>query len=377
MRKYLLFHIKDSLPQIILFSVISLVCCFALSIDGYIYHNSYYNYDIPQNNPTTLIVVVGITLSIVIPIIEFSYRMRKITIDQMYSFPIKREKIFYAHYISGFIKILIPVTVSLIYFLIDLSIREHLFNVLYLIPFYFSLLGTLLLGYSLVTFFFMRGNTVGDGLLNIAFGIFFIPAIIGLIVFHEPYSYPTNGMNSLNIDFGDGLVFKPVIDVFDYFSSEMEWYALSQVKQTSEYLQLPTFSYESVGWLVFHLICGVVAFVLSVILVKKDKSENSMGISKSWFSYKVMIPFYLFVISYIAIDAELIAWCFILIGGFLMYVVYRRTLKIKIIDIVLIISCVVGGLVISALIESLIPDKTYELFKNGTLIIQLIKGVVS
>ena len=46
-----------------------------------------------ENNPITMIAVIGIALSIGVPIIEFSYRMRKITIDQMYSFPIKREKI--------------------------------------------------------------------------------------------------------------------------------------------------------------------------------------------------------------------------------------------------------------------------------------------
>ncbi len=371
MRKYLLFHIKDSLPQIILFSVITLICCFSLSVDGYIWHNTYYKYETPQNNPTTMIAVIGIVLSIVVPIIEFSYRMRKITIDQMYSFPIKREKLFLTHYISGFIKISIPITVSLIYFLIDLNVREHLFDISYLIPFYFSLLGTLLLAYSFVTFIFMRGNTVADGLINIAFGLFFIPAIIAVIDYHQIYSYPA--INSINIDFGDGFIFKPVIDIMDFFTEEMEWFALSQVKQTNQYLKLPEFSLESVVWLMFHVICGIVTFILSIVFVKKDKSENSMAISNSWFSYKVMIPFYLFVISYTAIDAEFIAWCFILIGGFLMYVIFRRTLKIKVLDVILIISCVVGGLLVSTIVESLIPQQP-ALFEIGTYFIRLLKG---
>ncbi len=366
MRKYLLFHIKDSLPQIILFIVITLISCFSLSIDGYIHHNTYYNYDSPENNPITMIAVIGIALSIGVPIIEFSYRMRKITIDQMYSFPIKREKIFLAHYITGFIKILIPVTVAVIYFLIDLSFKEHLFDVFYLIPFYFSLLGTLLFGYSFVTFIFMRGNTVGDGLINILFGIFFIPAIIAVITYHQPYSYPTNMKDFFNIDFGDGIIFKPVVDIIEYFEGEMEWFALSQIKHTNQYLELPHFSADSFGWLIFHAICGVASFVLSIVLVKKDKSENSMGISNSWFSYKIMIPVYLFVISYTAIDVEFIAWLFILIGGFLMYVIYRRTLKIKIIDVVMIVACVFCGLIISSIIESLIPQREpiYEMATN-------------
>lgn len=373
MKKYLRFHIKDSLPQIILFIVITLISCFSLSIDGYIHHNHYYNYDSPTNNPLTMIAVIGIVLSVGVPIIEFSYRMRKITIDQMYSFPIKREKIFLAHYITGYIKILIPVTVAVIYFLIDLSVKEHLFDVFYIIPFYFSLLGTLLIGYSFVTFIFMRGNTVGDGLINMLFGIFFIPAIIALITFHQPYSYPTNAMNSLNIDFGDGFIFKPVIDIIEYFQGEMEWYALSQIKQANEYLELPHFSANSFGWLIFHAIFGIASFVLSIILVKKDKSENSMGISNSWFSYKIMIPVYLFVISYTAINAEFIAWLFILIGGFLMYVIYRRTLKIKIIDVIIIVSCVLGGLVISSIIESLIPQRDPMYPAINTVFIQLLR----
>lgn len=369
MRKYLLFHIKDSLPQIILFSVITLICCFSLSIDGYIWHNTYYKYDLPQNNPVEMIAVVGIVLSVAVPIIEFSYRMRKITVDQMYSFPIKREKLFLTHYISGFIKILIPVTFAIIYFLIDLSIRKHLFNVMYLIPFYFSLLGILLLVYSFVIFLFMRGNTVADGLINIAFGLFFVPGILGVIDYHQPFL----SVSSINIDFGAGFVFKPVIDIMDFFADEMEWFALSQIKQEAQYLKLPEFSIDSVLWLIFHSICGILAFVLSIILVKKDKSENSMGISNSWFSYKVMIPFYLFVISFTAIEAEFIAWFFILIGGYLMYVIYRRTLKIKILDVILIISCVVGGLVMSAIVDSLIPQRNPIIFEMGTYFIQLLK----
>ena len=83
-----------------------------------------------------------------------------------------------------------------------------------------------------------------------------------------------------------------------------------------------------------------------------------MGISNSWFSYKIMLPFYLFVLSYISIDSEIITYFFIMIISFLMYVLFRRSIKIKKTDIILIICCLVAGLLISAIVKEIIPSGT-------------------
>ena len=103
--------------------------------------------------------------------------------------------------------------------------------------------------------------------------------------------------------------------------------------------------------MVFFLVIGIVSFILLITLQKYEKSEDSMDISNSWFSYKVFIPTYIVILSTICIFEK--APIFILlvaILGYILYAIYRRNFRIKLYDIITGLSCLVGGVILGVLI---------------------------
>ena len=325
MKKYFIFRLKDNLKLIILFSVIALITTYAYTSSKYI---NEFNYSstmglvrIPKDNPIEIITTIALVLSIIIPIFEFQYRMRKLTVDHLYSLPIKRERIFLTHYFVGFLEIMIPVTVSFFYSLLSFATKEHIFEVKYFIFYYFTLFLSVFIIYSFITFIFMRANTVRDGIFNIIFGFFFFVCVFWLIEKGAPTDSVIRKMDSTR-----AMCTNPLSTLCDFFQTEMEWAAKQQALNLGYYRNNPVadFSLGDVLWLIFNFVIAIASFILSIILVKKDKSEDSMGISTSWFSYKTMIPFYMYFFSCISVYTSAIIYFFIAIGGYILYVIYRR-----------------------------------------------------
>ena len=48
----------------------------------------------PGTSPFYFLATIGALLSIFMPVYEFGFKMKKISVDQMYSLPIKREKLY-------------------------------------------------------------------------------------------------------------------------------------------------------------------------------------------------------------------------------------------------------------------------------------------
>ena len=137
----------------------------------------------------------------------------------------------------------------------------------------------------------------------------------------------------------------------DYFTDQMIWKAYNDAGSNFRIVN-PEIDTKEWIFIIFNFIVSIVAFVLSIVLVKKEKSEDSMQISNSWFSYKVMIPFYVFFISFMTgyTNTSIIVYLFILLGGYILYVIYRRTIKIKWYDYCILASVVLVASLIGAAI---------------------------
>ena len=353
MIKYFTFRMKDSLKLIILLSVIALISSYAYSFDGYIRYYFAYNDEIPlpQNTPIDCMLVIAMGLSFIVPIFEFKYRMRKITVDQLYSFPIKREKLFLTNFLVGYLEIMIPVTVSFLFFVIDMGIEPDVFDNKYIVPFYFTTFITVFICYSFVTFCFMRGNTVIDGFINIIFGFFFFVCLFVMIEETNYRHYISSTKYDSFIVPSYSYSFMPAGIFGDYFTDQMIWKAYNDAGSNFRIVN-PEIDTKEWIFIIFNFIVSIVAFVLSIVLVKKEKSEDSMQISNSWFSYKVMIPFYVFFISFMTgyTNTSIIVYLFILLGGYILYVIYRRTMKIKWYDYCILVSVVLVASLIGAAI---------------------------
>lgn len=363
MLKMIKYNLKNRTLLILITTIVFLAIGFALYIDDDFlryYHfynrvtNQSFNVIGPDSSPILFITIMACILCTIIPVIEFSFKMSKISIDQMYSLPIKREKLYMAKFISGFIEILIPVSVVFIFCLLKVLFSNHMYETIYFLPYFVCLILFMFLLYSTITFFFTRGNTVIDGIINIVLIIFVV----------ELFSSTIDSMLWGNIrnyfDSGSCYLYSPISIISELFDNKLSAEAINKLQTMYDeyfYIERVTLTtYEIVSVIIFILI-GIASTILFVVLNKKDKAEDSMQVSNSWFSYKVFIPLYMSFISLLMMDgSELIGFVFLFVGTYIAYVIYRRSLKIKKWDIIVPVICFVSMMVIYIVIENLKPN---------------------
>ncbi len=336
---------KRRLFLLVLTGIVFAITAISLSDEHYI--RDYYNtvtqkYDLigPTEVPFIIPTVVAALLAIFIPIYEMRFKMNKVVVDQVYSLPVKREKYYLAKYIIGLIEILVPVLVSSLLSLLNLFFAEHLFNLWYFIPYLLVLILYATAVYTIYCFFFTRGNTTIDGIINMGFSTFFVTML--LIVIESMTNKYFNGVGT-----GNYILFIPFISIFNIFSSLMQKDALSAIGQAIKPITI-----ESFLPIIVNVGIGIIALVLYIILNKKEKAENATQQSNSWFSYKFFVPAYFFMITlefFIGLNT-ITTLVYILILGYLGYVVYRRSVKVKKVDLIVLGVCTVVALILGNII---------------------------
>lgn len=382
MLKMIKYNLKKRTLLILITTIVVLAIGFAMFIGNdflreyYIYTDQSYNqgHEVigPDTSPIMFITVIACILCTIIPVIEFSFKMSKVNIDQMYSLPIKRDKLYIAKFISGFIEILIPVLSCYIFCLLKILSTDHMYNLIHLLPYLGCLLFFMFILYATIVFFFTRGNTVVDGIMNILFIIFLFAILIEVMddVFRLPYPYRDTFIGTY-FDSGLSFLYSPIVFVTNIFNNKLSFEALTEIFKDGVnrspgriILETP----EIVSIIMFSLI-GIVSSILLIKLNKEDKAENSMQVSNSWFSYKTMIPIYFSMICLVMCEnSELVGFIFLFVGTYVAYVIYRRTLKIKKRDIIVIGICFVSMIIIYIL---------YENYKSGLPLIKEFTPPVS
>lgn len=371
--------IKYNLKKRSLFILISTIISFAIAFATYssdnflerVYYAQGLYVDGPSTSPLAFVSTIACILCTIIPILEFSFKMKKINIDQMYSLPIKREKLYLAKYISGLIEILIPVTIVFIYCVLKVISTNHMYDMIYFLPYFGWLLVLIFVLYSTITFFYTRANTIVDGILNIAFIVFLFVIVTASIdeVFlrNIRYRYLTEA---------NYFIYSPINMLTNYFDYKLQQKAILELQQLYEF----EYSYgqpitinqpRNFLPIVLFLVIGLGAFVLFIILNKKEKAENSMQVSNSWFSYRVMIPIYFTSISLMFMESgELISFIFLFVGVYIAYIIYRRTLKIKKWDMIVIGICFVMAIIVYSVYSSLKPTNPNEIYYAFELLLK-------
>lgn len=364
MLKMIKHYLKKRTLFIIIISIFSLLLSFVIVHSGdflstyYIEDNVYR--EGPANFPVGFITTIACILCTLIPIWEFSFKMNKVSIDQMYSLPIKREKLFLAKYFVGLIEILIPVTIISIDCLLTVVFEEHMFELKYFIPYYLCLIGLSFILYSTITFFFTRGNTLVDGIVNIIFITFFFVAFIGVLkeaVFYE---------NREILVEENYFTYSPLSIIANFFNKKMIEKSIISIGY--QYFNFPIFKWSNFISIIVMVLVGLISFVLFIFLNKEDKAESCMQITNSWFSYRFMIPAYIsMIIMIIGDNITYEALIYILIGGFVAYLLYRRNLKFKKGDYITFIVCIVLALFISYLIAQMNKPTIYDMFNPNSI----------
>ena len=187
------------------------------------------------------------------------------------------------------------------------------------------------------SFVYSKCNTIYDGLICV-FLVSLMTFALGEVAetFFDNFDLCINGSTWFCPNTSDFFIFSPII-----FVSEKFTYFMNQTIT-------PSLRESQIVSLVAYTILGISSFILLVLLSSKEKAENSMDISSSWFSYKTIIPIY---IVYLTTDIanEFIYIILVVILSYIAYAIYRRSFKIQIIDIITTISCIVFGIIISNL----------------------------
>ena len=305
MIKLLKHYINKRTITTIITSIILMIIVYINEVDaeyiGKMYQGDNMPYlDTPINLPFGNIITYAIILSIIFTVLEFSFKMKKVTIDQMYSIPIKRSKLYITKYLIGLFEIIVPLTLSYIVMILMIVKNEHMFNLVYAIPHYFGVIFLTVILYTTLVFIFTRCNNTVDGLINILLYTFFTTIImVGLEL--------KNGINYT--------IMSPLI----LFNNVMEF----KTYGFTEY-----FNQKDITELIISSIYNIVLCIIMVVFIKKEKAEASEGKSNSLFAYNLMIPLYTTFLVAKLIDTTISTTIIIIIAAYIGYVIKNRSFKL-------------------------------------------------
>ncbi len=319
--------------HIILITTILLVlfiCVSQINVE-YIYTNSK-GVSRPNNLPIAWLAWFAIILALIVGIKEFSFKMSKISIDQLYSLPIKRYKLYLVKYIIGLIEIVVPLIFSFIAMYIIIISKDNMFDLSYMFPFILSLLGTTIVFYTVVIFFFTRCNTVFDGFLNVTIGIFALAFIMSLI---DGIVYLRNYPPNLQFSF-----FYPIFRVTNIYSSLINY---SEVDPTEVKFFWISFAY------ILPIALVMAAYMFLTLHI--EKSENAEYQSNSLLAYRLNVP--IAIITSLGSFAEGSLIFVIIFGalGYLLFVIKNRKFKISKIDLLILASSIILGIIFGIIVE--------------------------
>ena len=109
--------------------------------------------------------------------------------------------------------------------------------------------------------------------------------------------------------------------------------------------------------LIALVLIGIACAVLLIVLSKKEKAEKALDISDSYFAYKVIIPLYTFLLA--LTSQELFVIVFATIAGYIGYVIYRRSFKIRKIDIIILSSTILTSVIYGVLVDLFLKPIVY------------------
>lgn len=335
------YYIKERLHILAIVSAIMIIFIFAVLFDiDYIFKDGYGNLS-AIDLPYWIMPLFSVTLTIIFVIGEFSFKMNKITVDQLYSLPIKKYKLFIVKYIVGLLEILIPLTIGFITMMIMIISKPNVFDLSLAWLFYLGIVGFTIIMYTSYAFVYTRCNSIIDGIMNMVLWTL----LLTLVIYSISVLYSTITIHYNNSFFGtkiDGFNFTLMSPII-YFTTIMSRITSSvDVSKTME-----PFIISAITMSVLGIIMGVLFFTL----VKKEKSEDAGQVCKSLFSYTTLIPMYIFFGILIMINAGYIGIVIVLISGYLLYVVKNRSFVLNKKDLIIFISVGAAAIVLHILID--------------------------
>jgi len=268
-----------------------------------------------------------------IPIIELSDFKNRRNLDTLYFFPIKRVKMALAHYLSGFIQVLIIYTVTFASSWIHLALQTNYFELGYMLFYYLLSILLGLVMYSVFAFLFVQANTVVDGAIFCGLWIFIIALVAWVLRAHIFRDFWIDtALWSASADMPAwGIIYAPINNLTVIFQD------LIEVNQHSlEYDFTQVYARMYIKQMYMFFIWGAVGIAATVgyfITFVKKGAEKAGEPSDSHFGYKLLIPLYGYSLM-IFFEGEIIMTALVFALMIIGYIIYRRGFKFKTADLV-------------------------------------------
>lgn len=302
--KYFKTYFKESL-FFLLFISLTLIFLFVIPIFT-IYINEDYIMSWPKdmmpNFFTLSILIIIITFVSSIYLVSYKTKIRKL--DIYYSLPISKRSFFNTRALVIFVDLIIAVTLAFILGTIVFSFKligiNNPYNFIQLIPFYFSIIGSIIPLYifSITCSFF--GSSLVDSSIFLA-SYTFIPTLI----FKQIYFYLSNNY-SHSMYAGESLT--PYFTL-RYVSNKFED-KFCGIKQPAVATNFDIYP------IIVFVILSIILFVLfEIFIIEKDTAENLNGSRKVLYGFKVIIP--LDILGTVALFSSILGSYIIKFGGFI------------------------------------------------------------
>lgn len=375
MKKAMLYELKRILLPLCIFTAIAAALFVIIALNStFVPENSYNTFGDPVGpqpmSPLTEVpaAILGV-LCLIVPPMQFLYRMGRRSADLWYSLPIRRDALVLVRVLGGLVLIFVPYTVSYWVGFTVIAASENLFELgQYGILFAASLpVGIGLFGIN--TFLFTRANTLFDGIVFMLVWIFLlILPFLWLESLGIDSLYRLGGAINWTapINF---LSYSPLICLFVDFSLRI--------------------CGTGGGWADAPFIYALgAAFAIAAYFglfwtARRQKAEDIGQVSDSWFGYRMLIPacmlctvlFFLANMDMASSVDLLMSYTVTLVAGAIAYFVYRRSFRIKLADLI----CLIGALVLGTALgifghEILAPwfDVLREQLREGALLAQTL-----
>lgn len=323
-RRYFSYHFKSSLPRL---AAVTLLCVILTVMTV----NEGCDTTKPENSNCSIYIlsIIVSACASIIPIFEFSAYNNKRNLDTVFSLPVKRRSIAGANYLNGIIHVYLTFTVCAAAAVITMLQRIEYFSIIYIIPYYFIILGLSLIVYSLSTFLFLQANTTFDGILFIIMWIGNIYYAVTGVYYWLRHSF---NIRYFDFAFEHLVLFEPI----DSYTAHLQ----DLINKGAGRFDVGAVGYiYTVLWAAVGIICTAGVFRT----FDKKRAERAGEISDSIFGYKLNIPLYMISIS---LDSRSYHFCiFIFLCAIAGYFVYRRGLRLKKCDIIALLSSLTVSLV--------------------------------
>ncbi|MBQ2471641.1 MAG: hypothetical protein II508_03495 [Acholeplasmatales bacterium] len=336
MKKMFLYYFRRRLPaMIILMIAIAIMTIIIQSQSSYINYSQSGDYRIETAGQTNPFIYLSIVLSVIvtiIPIMEFSFKMKRRSVDLYYSLPIKRIKLYICKYFVGlaeFLILYIPQWLISFIWLATLPSVSNIYDMSYSIYFMLASIGYGILIYTFLTFFYTMGNTLIDGIIFMALASCFLPTLMNVmysLILGANYSDRTFYMRWF-------FIYSPLFDISGKMHSNMIGGTYGDINILGIILNIALAILASIAFFFIHS--------------EKNNAELVGDESDTIFGYKLFIPLYM-VTSFKLISSSISAlWVVIGLVGYLFYCIYRKSFRIKRNDIITLGVSIIIGLLIA------------------------------